>query len=406
MTVEPVQIAVIGCGGYAFQLIKRIIAVPESGIVAAVTSRDFGSPGAQYCRDNGIPLFHSVEEMLAFGKFEVVVNPTPIHLHLPLTKQCLQAGFPVWLEKPPVATIQELDDLQEFADAAGHTIPVCFNSLYSSLTQRLKADLVAGRFGKVRQVKGVGAWIRNKAYFTRNNWAGRIRLDQDWILDGDVNNPFAHVLCNNLFFASRQAHKLAHPATVEAELYRCNDIETEDTSCVRIVTEDGVEVINWLTLAPREEIAPRSVIETEKALITMENFNHLKIEFYDGRVEEHSADREDRIEMIEHLCDAFRTGKPYLATLEMIRPFTVAVNCAFESAGIIQSIPQKYIGAENLGTTSRVYIEGVESLMVEAFESNSMYSEIGVPWSRGSLVFDAGNYQNFPTRFILPDNQD
>lgn len=400
MILEPVKIAVIGSGGYAFQLIKRILSVPHSGTVVAVTSLDPESPGALYCSQRGIRVFRTVEELLEFGDFEVVVNPTPIHLHTSITEACMAAGFPVWLEKPPVATVQELDALQSAAEKAGMPVAVCFNSLYSHLTQNLKADLVNGRFGDVRQVKGIGAWIRNSDYFNRNSWAGCLKKDGQWILDGDVNNPFAHVLCNNLYFAGIAQNALADLVKVEAELYRCNAIESEDTSCLRIQTQEGIEIIDYLTLSPQREIPPRTLIETEKALISFENFNRLKIEFYDGSVEEHEAYQEDRIEMIEHLCRAFRTGEPYLCTLGMLRPFTVAVNGAFDSAGTIHSIPEEYLRAEDQNGTRCLSISGVETVMEDAFASNSLYSEMGVPWACRGVVFDTGNYSRFPMRFV------
>lgn len=399
MINEPVKIGVIGCGGYAFQLIKRIMSVSQSGTITAVTSRNLNSAGAQYCRERGIRVFQTVEELLAFGQFEAVVNPTPIHLHAPITKLCLAAGFPVFMEKPPVATVQELDDLNVAAQAVGLPVAVCFNSLFCYLVQQLKKELLANRFGQVHRIKGIGAWNRTDAYFSRNSWAGKVQQNGQWILDGDINNPFAHVLCNNLFFAGSKQHALANPLTVEAELYRCNEIESEDTSCLRVISREGVEVLTWLTLGSKTEIAPRTVIETEKAVITFEDFKRLKIEFHDGSVEEHEAYQEDRIEMILHLCHAIRTGERFWSDLEMVRPFTVVINSAFESAGTIFPIPNKYISRVKVGDATQFTIEGVVDVMKKAFEANALFSELDVPWARKSEVFNAENYTEFPVRF-------
>ena len=75
----------------------------------------------------------------------------------------------------------------------------------------------------------------------------------------------------------------------------------------------------------------------------------------------HQADQEDRVELIEPLCLAFRTGEPYGSTLDMMGPFTVAVN--------------------------------------DAYESNFLYSEIGVPWAKTSGSFDTRIYTALPVRF-------
>ena len=211
MLEKPVKIAVIGTGGYAHQLIIRIQTTPLYGTITAVTSRDLDSEGARYCKAHGINVFQTVEELLAYGEYEVVVNPTPIHLHAEITKQCLAAGFPVWMEKPPVATVQELDDLNAAALDAELPVAVCFNSLFSYRAQQLKAELLAGTYGKIKRVKSLGAWVRTDAYFGRNDWAGALKKGDHWILDGDINNPLAHVVCNGLFFAgAQQATLLLH----------------------------------------------------------------------------------------------------------------------------------------------------------------------------------------------------
>jgi len=399
MIFEPVKIGVIGCEGYAFQMIKRIMTVPNNGVVTAIVALDSNSPGARFCEANGILVFKSVPEFLQSGLFEVVVNPTPIHLHAHFTKTCLAAGFPVWLEKPPVATVQEWEDLRVHAKKSNLRVAVCFNSLFSKLTQDLKTDLVSGRFGEVRQVKSIGAWSRSNAYFTRNNWAGRLRVDDTWVLDGDINNPFAHVLCNSLYFASPGRHSLAEPATIEAELYRCNPIESEDTSCLRIETETGVEILNYLTLATNALIDPRTVVETEKAQITFHNFNQVRIKFHDGSIEERESYCEDRIQMIQHLCRAFRTGEDYLSNLGMMRPFTLAVNGAFESAGTVKSIPDRFIKSDGANGAQQLSIENIETIMEDSFNSNSLYSELGVPWARSCQRFSMAGYAKFPVRF-------
>jgi len=408
MINEPVRIGVIGCGGYAFQLIKRTLSIPHSGTVTAVTSRDLESDGAQYCRARGIRVFQTVEELLNYGGFEVVINPTPIHLHAGITRQCLAAGFPVWMEKPPVATVQELDDLNVAAEAAGLSVAICFNALFAGQVQQLKRELLGGRFGKVRRVKSIGAWIRTDAYFGRNNWAGRVHRNGHWILDGDINNPFAHGLCNNLFFAGTQQNALAEPLSVEAELYRCNDIESEDTSSLRIMTRDGIEVLSWFTLGSATEIPLRTVIEAEKATITFEDFKLLKIEFMDGSVENHEAYQENRIEMLHHLCRTIRTGETLCCDLAMTRPFTVAVNSAFDSAGSICSIPEQYLNRVDANGATQTAIGGIDRMMERAFESNTLFSEIGAPWARKSTAFNAENYSRFPVRFCfdaLKENQ-
>ena len=399
MLYEPVKLGVIGCQSYSLQLIKRILSVPDAATLVGVMAVDVGSDGARYCRERDIPVFETVAELLASGSLEAVFNPTPIHLHVSITKQCLAAGIPVFMEKPPVATVQDLDDLQAAAAAAGLPVAVCFNSIFSWLLQNLKTELVAGRYGRIRRIKGVGAWLRGNGYFAPPRWHGKVRHDDQWVLSGTINNPFAHVLCDNLFLAAPEHHALAEPMTVEAELYRCNEIESEDTSCLRVMTREGIEVLTWLTLCPEVEIPPRTVIETEHAVITYEDFKTLTIAFRDGSVETHEAYQEDRIEMIRQLCRAIRTGERFRCDIDMIRPFTQVVNCAFESAGSICPIPEQHLRGVKTGAGTCIEIDGVGAVLQQAFDNNALFSELAVPWARKSPVFNAENYTAFPVRF-------
>ncbi len=117
-----VKLAMIGAGGYAFELIRRIWQIPEKIELVGVSSNPARqSVGRDACLDRNIPVYDSVDQLLenVAGKADVVFVPTPIQTHFSLTKKCLEVGFDVWLEKPPVATIQELDKLIELAQQHG-----------------------------------------------------------------------------------------------------------------------------------------------------------------------------------------------------------------------------------------------------------------------------------------------
>ena len=406
MKNEPVKIGVIGCDGYAYQLIIRIQTTPLYGIITAAVSLDPDSDGANYCRAHGIKVFPTVEELLAYGDFEAVMNPTPIHLHAEITKQCLEAGFPVWMEKPPVAAVQELDGLNTAALIAGLPVAVCFNSLFCFRAQQLKAELVAGKYGAIKRVKSLGAWVRTDAYFGRNEWAGALKRDGKWILDGDINNPLAHVVCNGLFFAGSDQASLANPTTVQAELYRAHQIESEDTSAIRMQTKEGIEILSWLTLACKDESDPDTVIETEKATIKFINLHQVEITFNDGTVEFRDSFKENRIEMIEHLCRTMRSDEPLIGSLEKIRPFTLAINAAFESVGTINTIPGDALDCVMVRETeTQVTIKDMGKILKQAYEANALFSEIDVLWARKSEVFDTEGYTKFPVRFQVESNK-
>ena len=167
-------------------------------LVAARSNLTRKSEGAKECKEKGIPVYAEIDEMLdaVQGKADVIIIPTPIHTHFTLAKKCLKAGFDVFIEKPPVAVIQNHDELLRIAKASGKQVPVMFQSLYTDLLGQLQNRLISGEFGEVKRIKAVTGWVRPDSYFTRNSWSGKLKIDGQWVLDGTVNNPIAHTLSN------------------------------------------------------------------------------------------------------------------------------------------------------------------------------------------------------------------
>lgn len=397
--MERLKLGFIGCGGYAFHLIKRVWTLPRFATVAGVASREANHPGALACRERGIPVFPGVDELLAHAKdhCDVIVNPTPIHLHYPMTLKCLNAGFPVWMEKPPTGTVGELDELAAAAKTTGHPVQVCFNSIYGFGVQQLKRELVAGKYGRVRRVRSIGGWIRTDDYFTRNGWAGKLRAGDSWVLDGTINNPLAHLVANSLYFASGEHHAMAEPASVRAELYHGHDIESEDTASLQVRTTNGIDIICNFTLCPPDTIAPTTVVETDEAEISVVDMSEVQVRHRDGRVDVRESFKENRVEMFEELCLAHQGEAPYLCDIAMCRPFTLAVNAAFDSNGRPRAIPEKHLKKSPWDGSIKTVVDGIDTALREAHDKGCLLSETGAPWTHTSAEIDARNYEGFPT---------
>ncbi len=396
--MNVLKLGFIGCGGYAAHLIKRVWTLPRYATVAAVTSRKAKHSGAMACRERGIPVLPNVGELLAHapGQCDVIVNPTPIHLHHPYTLQCLEAGFPVWMEKPPTGTIQELDELIAASREKNLPVQVCFNSIYGFAVQELKRDLVAGRYGKIHRIRSIAAWIRTDSYFSRNSWAGKVRFGDAWVLDGTINNPLAHVIANSLYFAAPEHHAMAEPESVQAELYHGHDIESEDTSSVRIRTVEGIEILSQFTLCPDTPITPTTVIETDEAEIIVTDMSKVHVKRRDGKSDSIESFKENRIEMFEELCLAHQGMAPYLCDAAMCRPFSVTINAAFDSSGRPAAIPEKHLKREPHDDSVKTVIEGVEDALQKAHEEGRLLSETGAPWARSSSPVKTAGYNSFP----------
>ena len=394
------KLAMIGCGGYAGYLIDRLLELPEVCELLAVTTPDPDDPAAQACRAKGLPVYNSADELLDNISPETcsaVLIPTSIDSHYEYACKVVAAGFHVLLEKPPVATIQDLDRLIELQRKSGKFIAVNFQHLYSDTTQRLKGQLADGAFGAIRSVRAHALWQRPESYFSRSFWSGRLQIDGKWVLDGTIGNPLAHLMAEALYLATPEVG-MATPVRVQAELYHANDIESEDTSAVRIETETGASVFYCASLCGDEMPPILCEIETDLATIRLYDYRRAEIHYRDGREEVLESpghdEGTDRTLMIKSVCSALLRNERPMITVEECRPYMLAWNGAFESAGQPKAIA--FDRRESEHGTMRV-IDGIKALGQKACREQRLLSEMDVDWAAPGAPVDLSGYGRFPS---------
>jgi predicted dehydrogenase len=404
MEQAMIKLAMVGAGGYAYELIKRICDLPDKIELVAVTSNPKRkSSGRSFCQSKGIPIYDDADQMIKNikGIADVIFIPVPIHKHFSFATKCIDAGFDIFLEKPPVATIQDLDELTKYVSKRGKRVPVAFQYLYSTIIQELKKRIVEGRYGKVKRVRGMAGWPRFDTYYTRSEWAGKLHINGEWILDGTINNPLAHMLSDELYLASMKPGQMAEPVSVQAELYHGHDIESEDTSSLRVITDKGVEILFNASLCSDAKMDPSVIVECEKARIDYVGFCKATITLETGEVEHITDDNEKRINMLTKLAEHYENGTPYPVSLETCRPFTLVVNGAFESCGYPHSIGKEYLScheqSDPKGDTIKTVIKGIDHVLRKAHEDGKLFSEVGAAWAKKSGKFDLRGYKKFPT---------
>lgn len=398
-----IKVAAIGTEGYAFTQLERICSLPEHfELVGACSEPNRRDKGYRLCRQRGIRVFDTSEDLIRHvgRQAQAVFVFTGIDSHYQYARQCLFAGFEVFLEKPPVPTIQQLDDLIGLEERVGKRVAVLFQYLYSRIVQMLKQRIVSGEFGPVTRVRSLAAWQRPDDYFRRSDWCGVLKTARgDWVLDGTLNNPLAHVLSNSLFLASREPGRMAVPLVVQAELYRVHEIESEDTSSVRIICDNGCVITSNATLCSESQVRSETVVECEKAVITYRDFNSARIEFNDGRPMETIEDGDDhRIHMLRDLAGSFRGGRPYKASLKTCRPFTLCVNGAFDSSGEAIHIDGAHVIKNRRNGTSMTLIRDIAPAMQQAHSRSQLLSETSIPWARSGRPIQMKEYSYFPSK--------
>ncbi|SHF37452.1 Predicted dehydrogenase [Caldanaerobius fijiensis DSM 17918] len=347
------------------------------------------SKGAHYYMDYR-EMLNSEEDL------DFVVLSTPIHLHSPMAIQAMEKGFNVLLEKPPSVTIQDVDRIIEVSKKTGKVCAVDFQNTSGKAFRKLLDYVAEGRFGSLKSLVGIGRWERDESYYRRTPWAGKLMFDGNYVLDGTINNPLSHLLNNLLILAGVSCHNGGVPAEVTAELYHGHKIESEDTACVRIITEAGIEILSYTTLCSPQGETPFIVLEGTKGSAYWAYNNELKIKFCDGSDENFDFGPEDLFEnmYINMIKSLFQNNKLY-CPVELTRNFVLASNGAFESSDSIKEIPDDYLIINKEGESVVTYIKDISDIIDRASSEKKLFSEVGVPWALKSMPFKLNGYKEF-----------
>src|SRR5688500_13814795 len=112
------RLLLLGTGVIAAHHMAEFAGIPECAIVACVDLVP-GKAGT-FAAKNGISdHFESLEEAIAWGRFDAAINCTPDGAHKATTLAMLVAGKHVLCEKPLAPSYADALDMTEAAEGAG-----------------------------------------------------------------------------------------------------------------------------------------------------------------------------------------------------------------------------------------------------------------------------------------------
>lgn len=414
--MEPLRFVVIGLGGYGLVHIEAVRWLAQqgmgklTGVVALDIDRKQRPDLVDRLVGENVVLYDSVEHFTSAGlsTADVLTVPIGINMHVPVSIAAMRAGLHVYCEKPAAATVQEVDRLIAAQKETGRTVAIGFQHMYSNSIQQLKARICDGRLGKVDSITLMCGWPRSRQYYSRNEWAGRMRSGGDWILDSPANNAHAHYVMNTLYLCSADPRGSAEPAELRSELYRAHRIEGSDTVQLRFTTTERSDVFITLTHANGKENGPAMHLACEHGTVSWLTDNgKTTVRYNDGRTEEFDnlTHEKWRYEGFRDFAHAVREGRNPLCTPALARAHTLTINAMHESSREIGAIPEEYITdmedwemfpPNTRGTFRR--IRGIDDDMKRATEERKFFSEIGVPWAKAprSASFRISGYTHFP----------
>ncbi|MDQ8208459.1 Gfo/Idh/MocA family oxidoreductase [Coraliomargarita sp. SDUM461003] len=403
MPSRALRVALVGLSGFAkvhYQMIQRAVACDRICLLGAtVINQEDELEKCECIRAAGGDIFDDYEKMFRAlnGQLDLCFIPTGIHLHARMAIAAMEAGANVFLEKPAAATIQDVRAIQATERKTGRFVAVGFQTIYASETLWMKQAILDGRIGKIRSIRSMGLWPRDDAYYARNDWAGRLLVGQDWMLDSPFNNAIGHQLNMMCFLGGITVEKSAELAGIRAELYRAHSIESADTACMRIETTTGLPLYFYATHSSSTQVDPEIIIDGELGSIHW-TFTEVALSTDQGEETILACQFGDELRevIIERLLARSVDDSVFICDLEIAAAHTICVNGAHESSEV-HNIPPDFIQrlADESGSVKTVVV-GLDQSLTQAFQQGKLLSEIGVKWAVPGQYIDLSDYSYFP----------
>jgi D-xylose 1-dehydrogenase (NADP+, D-xylono-1,5-lactone-forming) len=150
LSTGKVRWGILGCADIALSWMIPAIQASETGIVAAIASRDV-QKARNAAEAHRIPrFFGSYEEMLASDEIDAVYIPLPNHLHYEWTLRAAEAGKHVLCEKPFSIDARQAEEMAKACDRAGVLLAEAFMYRHHPRYARVKDIVASGEIGEIR----------------------------------------------------------------------------------------------------------------------------------------------------------------------------------------------------------------------------------------------------------------
>jgi predicted dehydrogenase len=152
MTFEPLRVASIGMGWWSDVLGDAIQRSGKLKIMSCYTRSE--DKRRAFAAKYGCQVSKSYETILTDPAIEAIINTTPNNAHLETTRMAAQAGKHVFLDKPIANTVQEGQEIARACEKAGVVLSLGYQRRRESHFRWIKAEIDAGRFGRLVQAEG------------------------------------------------------------------------------------------------------------------------------------------------------------------------------------------------------------------------------------------------------------
>jgi len=378
---EKITVAVIGMGGYGINYVKAILNKGDAlgtECLAMVDIRPEACPLYPQVQAMGIPVYSDITELYENHRPQLVLIATPIQFHCHQACYAMERGSHVLCEKPAAATLEQVRTMAAVSRRTGKFLGIGFQRCFCEAVLKAKADVLAGKYGKLSWAKAGIIMRRGLDYYARG-WAGRIRSGDSFIYDSVANNSAAHYLQNMLFLAGDRLNTSARIGSVEAELYRVNDIENFDTISANVTTGDGAELFFVSTHAADGDFEFHSEFSYEQGRILFDAREEVWGELADGTRIHYGSCLEDASRKLWCALEAVRGEDTLYCDIGTATPHTAFIQHIQDRVPIqdIQHLAKlrdnAFPGAP--GPAWQKYVPGMTEAVKASYENRIMLSK-------------------------------
>ncbi len=320
-------IAVVGCGWIANDLALLARWTPGVSLTAACDiSR---SKAEAFAKKHKIPtVYTDFSEMLSAGVCQAVYLAVPHHLHFSMIRVAVDAGLPVFVEKPVTRTLAEGLAIAAYARERGVKVGVNYQYRYDRAGYRLAQVVRSGGLGRVLYARTNIPWHREWTYFESSPWHQSLAQAGG----GTLITQASH-LVDLLLWA---IHSPAISASGWTDRMVFNDMEVEDFAAGTVVLENGavLQITSSMVANPEQAVTLAIYGERGTALYTNRPWPRLTLRLGKG------ASRITGIERVPYwgFHAVHRSLKGFRDWILHDRPFLVPAESALPALAVVEAI--------------------------------------------------------------------
>src|SRR5882724_1568900 len=235
-----IRAAIVGIGTWGRNLVAAVEGSEVIRFVAGATRTP--ATAELFCKQHGIRLMDSYDDLLAYGELDAVVLATPHSMHCEQIVAAAKAGKHVFVEKPLGLDAKDAERAVAACAQKRLTLAVGYNWRFQPALLEAKRMLEDGRLGRLLHIEG--NFCGPSAYrFTREHW----RQDRDEAPAGGMTGRGVHVVDAMLYLAG------SHIASVMAQSDRLvHDYGVDDTTSMLFRFRSGATAYLGTVIATAE----------------------------------------------------------------------------------------------------------------------------------------------------------